>query len=1373
LETVYTDEVIWFNASGSYDPDGVVVSYVWDFGDGTNGTGVVISHSYVDDGSYTVTLTVTDDDAAQVSTSAVKTVLNRFPVALFTESSEIVYMGEAIHFNASGSYDPDGSIVSYVWDFGDGSNATEVTTIHAYDTNGTYTVTLTITDDDGASDSSSSTKTILWNEPPVAIFTESAETVFTDEVIWFNASGSYDPDGSIVAYSWNFGDGSNATGFTVQHAYADDGVYTVTLTVTDDKNATGVTTADKTILNRLPVAIFTESAETVNTREYLYFNATMSYDPDGNIVSYLWDFGDGSNGTGIMTNHSYADDGNYTVTLTITDEDGYNDSTSATKTALNQDPLASYSYSPNFPIAGETVILNASSSYDVDGNIINYTWDFGDGNTTTSANPVTTHIFTIEGNYTVTLTITDDDGASAVTIDTIRIRNYPSARFTYSPIHLGEGQPITFNASTSTPNGGVIINYTWNFGDGNITTVTEPLILHTYEFEGNYSVTLNVWDSEELSDNFVQTIKVGIPPIASFTYLPTYPFAGDSVTFNASDSYDPDGIIINYTWNFGDGYAITVTNPITNYTYMLGGNFIVKLTITDNEGITDSTTDTLNVRDYPIANFTWSPDYPLIDSLVGFDASPSSPNGGVITNYIWDFGDGTPLMNTTGVFVTHIFGTVGSFNVMLTVLDSEGLSDSVTQIVKVRDYPTVNFTWSPKQPTATERVTFDASASEPNSGTITGYYWNFGDGSPPLGITIPNVDHTYAQAGGYSVTLIVTNSEGLNSSLTQGITILKAPPYSSFVYTPEVPILNQTVTFDASDSYDPDGSIIEYAWIFGDGNIITTTDPSTIHMYTEIGNYTVTLNVTDNDGLTTSANETLRVIAYPTAEFTWSPVSPQSSKPVMFNASLSKANSGTIINYTWIFGDGNTTTTNIPTINHIYNIYGDYNVTLTVFTSEGLSASKTQIITIAGCSPEADFTWQPSYPIINQTITFNASNSDPNGGTIVLYEWNFGDGSSTKRSYYNPTMTHKYSTNGQFNVTLTITDNEVLTGKISKLVTIGGVPNANFTWNPLNPVQYEVVEFDASTSEPNGGVIESYTWSFGDGNITTTITSTVNHIYLTAGNYTVTLNITDSDGLWDTATDIVPVASAPSPQASFDYSPKPPYIYEPIIFNASSSTSGVGILVNYAWDFGDGNTTTTSLPLITHTYYAEGDYSVFLTVETSTGQNDTTSQLLTVLPISGPQANFTWTPTSPTFNKTVTFDASSSLPGWNGTTHPAIVNYIWDFGDGNSTSTVNSIIYHQFSQPGNYTVILTIIDETGQNDTISKVIEVRAVPWDINGDGIIDMRDIAIVAKAFGTVPGDPEWNPDADITGPDGEPDGTVDMRDIALVASHFGEEA
>jgi len=263
----------------------------------------------------------------------------KYPVSAFTYSPTTPLTSQTVTFNASLSTPNGITIVSYFWTFGDGANATGKIATHAYTDDGTYNVTLTVTNNDGLNNTNSQNITVL-NRPPVASFTESATTVLTGTTITFNASTSYDPDGTIVSYFWDFGDGTNATGVTVDHSYSDDGTYTVTLTVTDDDGATDTATSIKTVLNRPPAAIFTESAETVYTGEVIYFNASDSFDVDGTVVSYFWDFGDGSNATGVLVSHAYAGKGTYTVTLTVTDDDGVSASTKAIKTILKRPDIA-------------------------------------------------------------------------------------------------------------------------------------------------------------------------------------------------------------------------------------------------------------------------------------------------------------------------------------------------------------------------------------------------------------------------------------------------------------------------------------------------------------------------------------------------------------------------------------------------------------------------------------------------------------------------------------------------------------------------------------------------------------------------------------------------------------------------------------------------------------------------------------------------------------------------------------------------------------------------------------------------------------------------------------------------------------------------
>ena len=172
---------------------------------------------------------------------------------------------------------------------------------------------------------------------PVASFTASPATVYLGEVINFDATNSFDPDGYITSYFWDFGDSTNATdGAIVSHTYTDNGDYMVTLTITDNDNKTDSATDTVTVLNILPTPSFTAFPLTVNTSEPVDFNASGSYDPDGTINSYFWDFGDGTNATDIiLVTHTYAIQETYTVTLTVTDND--NKTASATTTVTVQE----------------------------------------------------------------------------------------------------------------------------------------------------------------------------------------------------------------------------------------------------------------------------------------------------------------------------------------------------------------------------------------------------------------------------------------------------------------------------------------------------------------------------------------------------------------------------------------------------------------------------------------------------------------------------------------------------------------------------------------------------------------------------------------------------------------------------------------------------------------------------------------------------------------------------------------------------------------------------------------------------------------------------------------------------------------------------
>ncbi len=327
-----------FSSAGSSDSDGTIQSYLWNFGDGVSSSSANPSHSYSTAGSFTATLTVTDDAGDSDNDTALVTINN--PPTAQANGPYAALTGEAIAFSSSGSADSDGTIQSYTWDFGDGSSSTLANPNHSYTSNGSYTVTLTVTDDDGASGSDTATATIssqpAGNTAPVA----SANGPYSGAIgvgINFSSAGSSDADGSITGYAWNFGDGSSSTQANPSHSYTTAGTYSVSLTVTDNAGGVDSDTTTATISagpNQAPTAN-ANGSYSGTTGNPISFFSTGSSDSDGTISAYLWQFGDGASSTNANPSHSYAAAGSYTATLSVTDNDGASDSDTASVTVTD------------------------------------------------------------------------------------------------------------------------------------------------------------------------------------------------------------------------------------------------------------------------------------------------------------------------------------------------------------------------------------------------------------------------------------------------------------------------------------------------------------------------------------------------------------------------------------------------------------------------------------------------------------------------------------------------------------------------------------------------------------------------------------------------------------------------------------------------------------------------------------------------------------------------------------------------------------------------------------------------------------------------------------------------------------------------------
>jgi len=247
----------------------------------------------------------------------------------------------------------------------------------------------------------------IINEKPVVDFSYSPTSPSTADVVQFN-DDSGDTDGYIIWWLWAFGDGNTSAQRNPTHRYLENGYYTVSLIIGDNLEETNTKTKVVSVLNVEPSASFTIDPESPNDLDNISF-IDNSTDSDGVIFSWYWDFGDGNFSTGQNASHRFDDDGIYTVTLTVTDDDGASDVVEKNVNVLNVGPSASFSFNPAKPTIEDTVEFFDHSS-DSDGEIVTWSWDFGDGTTSSEQNP--DHSYGEGRVYTASLTVTDDDGAS-------------------------------------------------------------------------------------------------------------------------------------------------------------------------------------------------------------------------------------------------------------------------------------------------------------------------------------------------------------------------------------------------------------------------------------------------------------------------------------------------------------------------------------------------------------------------------------------------------------------------------------------------------------------------------------------------------------------------------------------------------------------------------------------------------------------------------------------------------------------------------------------------------------------------------------------------------------------------------------------------
>lgn len=522
--------------------------------------------------------------------------------------------------------------------------------------------------------------------------------------------------------------------------------------------------------------------------------------------------------------------------------------------------------------------------------------------------------------------------------------------------------------------------------------------------------------------------------------------------------------------------------------------------------------------------------------LIKFDGTqlPINTQKYEILSFFWDFGDGgtSTVQSPSHTYKDKGKNPNGRFDVNLTVnlkdkTTGEETKQNFTDIVTISNIKlNADFTATPDNGPAPLAVKFDASASSAPAGEIQSYEWDFGNKNvfnDGKGVTI---QHTFDQAGTYTVNLRITDNTLQSTVVSHDITVAGANVPTAVISIPTTDghyYTGTQYTFLGENSTSPAGKIVNYQWDFGDQTPKASTRTVT-HTFKTAGTYEVNLTVTDDKGATGTASQKVTLetpVGAALASFT---TIPAQAKPtdgyitgtvpfqVQFDGSSSKEANGSIVDYQWDFnGDGVNDAAGQQST-YVYKDAGTYNATLTVVDSQNKTATTLLVVKVLPQGLQARVVADVVEGVVPLTVTFDASGSSYPSGQIVSYEWDFGDGSPKRIDVSK--VTYKYTQIGTFNVKVTAIASDNSKSIVTTPINVRPVPlKACFEPTASTGPAPLTIELDPRCST---GTIAKYSWDFGDGQSSKTRKPT--HTFATPGSYPVKLEVSDSQNVIDTFT---------------------------------------------------------------------------------------------------------------------------------------------------------------------------------------------------------------------------------------------------------------
>lgn len=671
-------------------------------------------------------------------------------------------------------------VIKWYWDYGDASTGTITNPKHKYLVAGTKTVRhATITDVGCLSDTVS--KVIPISDPPIAGFTVLAPYCEKTAITFKDASTV--PVGVIVKWEWNLGDGTlvnNITGADVQHTYATAGTYTVTLTVETGTGCRSVLFSKPIVIHAKPIVDFSLPGNVCLPIAAKFTDLTTIAEAN-QVLTYLWDFGDGITSTDKDPVHNYTSTGPFTTKLIVTSNNGcVDDSVKLVSTVY---PKAK----ADFTVSAE-VCLNDSTRYtdasDPKGSAISqWNWTFGDGTNATVQNPV--HRFLLPNTFVTALYIVTDKGCYSDTITKSTVVNpLPTANFSIVAPTC-ETKNISFT-DASNPNVGTLTKWNWDFGTGSTSTGQNPIV--TYPTAGTYTVTLGVENSKGcLSAITSKPITVNSQPVPAFG-TPEVCLSDPFALFTDSSTIaDNSQNQFTYQWTFGDPNA-TGANPNTStlknpqHRYIAVGNYNIGLTVTSKDGCVSSLTKPFTVNgSIPQAAYTVNNATSLCSNqeVSIKDASTVDFGSVVKVEVYWDYNN-DPTIKTLdddplpGKLYTHKypdFGTPGTKTYRVRYVAYSGINciNEITKTITVNASPLIQFD-------AMNNVCQEVNPFQILSAReIYGFAGNGAFSGPGILSTTGTFSPAIAKPGTHTIRYSFTAANGCSTFADQTITVDPTP----------------------------------------------------------------------------------------------------------------------------------------------------------------------------------------------------------------------------------------------------------------------------------------------------------------------------------------------------------------------------------------------------------------------------------------------------------------------------------------------------------------------------------------------------------------------------------------------------------------------